>query len=433
MIRSAEMARNQARLDTIDDLARTGTAADFGARVRTGLDSAERVMKSRTSQLYGEVDPEGVLRVNPQKAIDTFDAAASNRFSVAVTPELKQLADEMRDLGRPMTWDEVDHAMKKLGNIAGKAKMEGDNATKALALQMKSALEDTLDEIDDAALQAARAQHREVRGLLGRDQTGSNAIGRVLDRDRFNAPLVPNEKSADAIISSPSGVRQFLGVYEKALRDATDDATQAAVRANLDDALEGLRGQFIDRWRQNATTTAPSLDATGEIVDTLSAPKALSWWRRNAETAKLLFSPDEFQRLEQLAADFTESNLAAIANARGSPTAQNLAVQNLISRTTGGFVNPQSPGGSLLLGLGGVVPRVLHRSVEEKLRRELAAALLDPRYARGLISQLDPGAIARAGRYRQDGAIKKLMQDALLIRHPVRTGVGTMSSVNRGE
>jgi hypothetical protein len=300
---------------------------------------------------------------------------------------------------------------------------------------MRSALEGSLDELGSEAAQAARAQAREVGGLLGRDPTGTNAIGRVLGRDRFGAPMVPDEKAADAIISSPSGVRQFLAVRDKALRDAmvsADDATQAAVRANLDNALEGVRGQFIDRWRQAATTTAPSLDATGEVVDTLSAPKALSWWRRNAETAKLLFSPDEFKRLEQLASDFTESNLAAIANARGSPTAQNLAVQHLVSRTTGGLVNPQSPTGALLLGLGGAVPRVVHRAAEERLRRELAAALLDPRHARGLISQLDPAAIAQAGRYRQDSAVQKLLVDAL-IRQAGRTAVGAPSSVNRGE
>jgi hypothetical protein len=449
MIRSAEMARNQARLDTIDDLARTGTAADFGARVRTGLagavdpdtrqvvsPGARQVMQSRTSQLYEAIDPEGVLQINPQKAIDTFDAVASNRFSVAVTPELRRITDEMRNLGRPLTWDETNEVMKSLGEIAGRAAASGDRATASLAGRMRSALEGSLDELGSEAAQAARAQAREVGGLLGRDPTGTNAIGRVLGRDRFGAPMVPDEKAADAIISSPSGVRQFLAVRDKALRDAAaagvDDATKAAVQANLDNALEGLRGQFIDRWRQNATTTAPSLDATGEIVDTLSAPKALSWWNKNKETARLLFSPDEFKRLEQLAADFTESNLAVIANARGSPTAQNLAVQNLISRTTGGFVNPQSPGGSLLLGLGGVVPRVLHRSAEEKLRRELAAALLDPHHARGLISQLDPAAIAQAGRFRQDGAVQKLIADAL-IRQGARTTVGTMSSVNRGE
>jgi hypothetical protein len=448
MIRSAEMARNQVRLDTIDDLARTGTAADFGARVRTGLagavdpdtrqivsPGARQVMQSRTSQLYEAIDPEGVLQINPQKAIDTFDAVASNRFSVAVTPELRRITDEMRNLGRPLTWDETNEVMKSLGEIAGQAAASGDRATASLAGRMRTALEGSLDELGSEAAQAARAQAREVGGLLGRDPTGTNAIGRVLGRDRFGAPLVPDEKAADAIISSPSGVRQFLAVRDKALRDAmvaADDATKAAVQANLDDALEGLRGQFIDRWRQAATTTAPSLDVTGEVVDTLSAPKALSWWRRNAETAKLLFSPDEFQRLEQLASDFTESNLAAIANARGSPTAQNLAVQHLVSRTTGGLVNPQSPTGALILGLGGAVPRVVHRAAEERLRRELAAALLDPRYARGLISQLDPAAIARAGRYRPDGAVQKLIADAL-IRQAGRTTVGAPSSVNRGE
>jgi len=100
------------------------------------------------------------------------------------------------------------------------------------------------------------------------------------------------------------------------------------------------------------------------------------------------------------------------AKARGSDTAQNLSVANMITRSTQGLVDPQSSLGNTLGGFGGLLG-LIYKAPEAATRELLTEAMVNPRFARDLLSRASPASMQRALGYMETNMLERLQQAAI--------------------
>lgn len=172
--------------------------------------------------------------------------------------------------------------------------------------------------------------------------------------------------------------RQYLNAYRKGMIPAN----QAAIGERL---LDTATATPVPGGERNLTPAAFSR-ATNDL-DTL-AQKATGFKKAKAST---ILTPDQEQVIFSVRDDLARLNAAnTLGRGLGSPTAQNLATQNILSQATKG------------LGVGsGVVKSMPVRTVSSIMEKAYAAfdvpkriqgtisqALANPAYARKIISQL---------------------------------------------
>lgn len=237
-----------------------------------------------------------------------------------------------------------------------------------------------------AAWREAQTLRRTQGRDFGRDETGTGAVPTILQRGQGGGFNAPDQQVVSHALSSPNAARQVL-------------------RAAGDEALPGLRQAFMDRAHGAASTGVA--DGAGNPM--LREPGWRRFWQANRDTAAVIFPPDQLQRLNLLASDFAETATAqAIGKARGSDTARNLSVANMISMASRGLVDPTNPAMQSLLHPLGLV-----MSFNEKaIKQLLTDAMVDPELATRLLAKASPQAVSHAAGYLQQSMGQRMGQAA---------------------
>lgn len=403
-IRDVEAQRNSVRQAMIDNLKR-GEATNATARgdtLRDALLKSEDAMGARTNQLFDIARDRSTARLpvesiaeRTKSALSVFDPA---RGGAGVPAELQSVLDDIGKLGT-LNVDQAQNIRSRLGDIAGRASVAGDNRLASAAGAVSSAIEQGMS---DPRWMAAVGQRRAQGAALGRDAAGSAATGAVLRTDKYGAPMLTSDQAINKALSSPQAARQTLEAGYKALEDARAARMPTAhieeLAASVRAMRQSMRDQFADMLQRASSTTSTMADAAGNVSTQLSPAQFSRWWRDNKGVADVLFDGKERQALDRLAADFAETTLSNQARARGSDTAQNLSVGNFIARLTGGVVDPQNPLAQTLASVGPVA-RWIYQSPEAAMREMLVHAIRDPKFAAQLVEKATPDSLQRAVLY----------------------------------
>lgn len=473
-LRDVDARRNAVRVQTIEALQRgEGDAAARGVTVREGLgfgkdgQGARQAMKARTDQLYDAVNQAEKFPLAP--IADTLAGVEKTYFgnlSGGMPAELASLRDDvLRTLNRgtaaaptqqwmppagggflgsvqprtPQTamvapgevdWRSLQNLRSRAQTIAGQAAASRDNPTAAAA----GKIVETIDNIGmSPEWMAATAQRREVGQALGRDTAGASATGRIMNRDQFGMPLLPDERVPVVALGSPNSARQTLGAFDKAIADAKaaglpeDQIT--ALTAQQGAAKQALRDQFAEDLLSASRSTTDIADATGNVTRQLAPSQFTRFWEKKSPIADVLFDGAERKTLDRLASDFAETSVMGTARSQGSPTAQNLSVGNFIARLTNGTIDPQNP---LAQSLGklGPITNWLVSSPEQAMREMLVQALRDPKFAAQLTQKAGPDSLERAVLYWQRSMPERLRDASLeaLTREVPRIGLSEPST-----
>lgn len=417
-IRDTEAQRNANRLAVGEALQRggAGTATERGDVLRNTLGEARTAMGARTNQLFDiardrntSLVPSGNILDRAEGALSMFDP---KRGGAGVPAELQGVLDDIHGLGT-LNIDQAQNIRSRLGDIAGRAQVAGDNRLSSAAGAVSKAIE---DEVSDPRWMAAVAQRRAVGEALGRDSAGAAATGAITRTDKFGAPMITSDEAIAKSIATPQNARQTLEAGYKAL----DDARRARLPTEHIEALsdsvktmrQAMRDQFADTMTGKSSTTSTVADAAGNVSQQLSPASFTRWWDKNKGVADVLFDGAERKTLDRLAADFAETSVANTARARGSDTAQNLSVGNFIARLTGGVVDPQNPLAQSVVGLGPVA-RWITQAPEQAMREMLVHAIRDPRFAAQLVEKAGPQSLERAMTYWQQTMPERVRDLAL--------------------
>jgi hypothetical protein len=231
---------------------------------------------------------------------------------------------------------------------------------------------------------------------FGRDGSGANAVGRILATDAAGNPTLPVGNVGGGAIQNLQSARQTLSAIPAG--------------PQREQVRKSLQSEFIERFQSAAQTSSDVVGIGGDRLRALSAAGARKFFEQNADLAREIFSPQELGQLRRLMSDFGETaGLQATASARGSPTAQNLMVGNMIARSTGGLVDPSSPAAQTLVGLGPTM-RLLYSAPETATRDALARALVDPQEAMRLMQLAGPQAVSQASGYANSQMRDRLVQ-----------------------
>lgn len=214
----------------------------------------------------------------------------------------------------------------------------------------------------------AQQLRRDLARDFERDETGTAATANMLRR------TTPDAQRASHALSTPDAARQVI-------------------RALGDEGKVVLRQAFRDRAFKAAAGNNPAAADGNQL---LSAPAFGKFWRENREVASVLFPPEHLDRLKLLAADFAETHTAdAISRTKGSPTARNLSVGNVVSMMTRGLVDPGNVvAQSLLRPLGWVF-----QAGEGGVRQLLTEAMADPVLAQRLTASASHRNVEQAVAY----------------------------------
>lgn len=235
-------------------------------------------------------------------------------------------------------------------------------------------VEDAFTPEQAARWRAAQELRRQFGQDFQRDGTGTGAVSTVLQRGQGGGFNVPDQAVASHALSSPNAARQVLA-------------------ASGDAALPMLRQAFMDRAFK-AANTAGVTAADGQPL--LRAPGFSKYWDANKDLAAVIFPPDHLDRLRLLAADFSETaSTAAMSRARGSDTARNLSVANVISSVSRGLIDPGNPLAQTVLRPLGVLTKI----PEAGIRQLLSEAMADPELAARLLARASPDNVAVATGY----------------------------------
>lgn len=433
MLRNIEFARNQARQAALEGASPmpTGQAPDaLGARVRQTLTEAQSRARANVGAAFREIEKDGPAQAPTAEIARRVGMAAHDIYgagSGGMPQQLRAVLDDFQkfgDLGGMSNRDGVStiqflqNIRARLGSIGGQAATSGDNVLASAAKNARQALDQAVEDfaetgrgVDASQLEAWRkaiGMRREMGATFGRSGEGAAAVSNILRRDQFGAPMLADERVADAALASPTGIRQVL----KAAGQEGAPVRQA------------LKARFVDRFMEAAQTRGEMADAAGNRATPLSAAQAKAFWQRNQGVARELFTPEELSQFNRLMSDFGETAaMQGTAAARGSPTAQNLIVGNMIARTTGGLVDPTNPAAQTVVGLGPTL-RLLYSAPEAATREALARALVDPHEASRILSLAGPqGAQMGAGYANQqfrDRLAQALMGE--MVRGAARTG-----------
>jgi len=249
-------------------------------------------------------------------------------------------------------------------------------------------------------LSSIMSQVREQAVNFGRDESGASAVGRILKKNPYGAPIMPDARVASEILANPQNLNQTLKAAGK----------------RADEVKAVLRGQFIDNLMQATRTSGVVADAAGNVSNVLSPAQFKRFFDKNATVAKQIFDkPGQFMALQRLANDFAETAMVSTTGrARGSDTAQNLSVGNLIARASNGLIDPSSPIAQTLVGIG-PIGRLLYTAPEAATRELLIEAARDPKFARILLEKAGPDGVKRAAAYLNGSAgdrIRQALSDA---------------------
>jgi hypothetical protein len=430
--RDVEARRNAVRTDALDAMGDGSTPEIRGAETRRLLGDQRDEVREMTGAAYESVDPEGLARF-PVDRIETTLRGSMDRLYGPGTggppPQLRAVLDDLpqptprtvydvngarREVLDPpeIDWRHLQNLRSRLGAIAGEAAANGDR-------KLASAAGSAWDEIETTARAAAPADmvdrwdtaaafRRQEGNLYSRDTTGAAGVGQVLRRDAYGNPTMLDSSVTDRLLRSPADLRQ-------ALQAAGSDAP--ALRRQL-------QGQFVEQLRGRATTTGVVADAAGNTSQLLSPAGFQSFLEKNRGLIADLFEPGQVTQLRRLAADFAETSLANTAGkARGSDTAQNLSVANVIARASNGLIDPGNPLMQTLAGLGPVM-RLIYAAPEAAVREMLTEAMVNPTFAADLLSRASPQAMERAMGYVQSTMGDRLRQATLeaTTREAVREG-----------
>lgn len=281
------------------------------------------------------------------------------------------------------------------GNAGATAALEGHAAT---SLRTAAARPDGT--IDPARWQAWMGKHadvlREMPELAGRmrsageaaatlDRVAFAAQARVKELERGVAKPFLKQDPADAvrtIMASKSADRDMAELLQLVGRDP------AAVRA--------VKRAYLDEWLSRSEST--TLDATATNYR-LKPSTAINFERDTKGVARQVFTPEEMQRVEAIAADFASGQYANnAARAVGSNTAQNLSTAHFIAKASGGVLDPN---GTVMRTVFGRVlfMNFVYGDAERIMRDLLVEATLNPAVARDLLGKLSPEAARRAMGY----------------------------------
>jgi hypothetical protein len=273
IVGDADFARNASRTNALQGMADNGTPEVRGATVRQAIEGAEQGMGARVNQLFDIARDRNSNRYPVRGVMDEVRRATA-KFDPAqagegVPVELQRVIDDIAALGS-LDITQAQNIRSRLGVIGGEAAVKGDNRLASAARAISERLEST---IDDPRWMAAVAGRREMGAALGRDATGTNATGRILQTERFGAPRLPDANVPATVLQSPDAVRQAVRASLRAIDDARTAQIGAPGRAarsafgeatpNPDqllaqhrDMMRALRGQFVENLMASASTTA---------------------------------------------------------------------------------------------------------------------------------------------------------------------------------
>jgi hypothetical protein len=408
LLRNNEFARNQARDAYLRGVSPMpiGQAPDaLGATVRQSLSEAQNKAKAGVRQAYQAIEANGPAQIEPGRVAMAVAETARPRAGQAELPaDLTNALDALASRTQPASIDFLQNIRSRLGVVEGQAARTGDNVTAATAKRARETLGGMMDEaaangegVNPQQLEAWRSaigMRREMGATFGRSGEGSNAVESILRKDQFGAPTMLNERVVDAALSAPSNIRQVL----------------KAAGAQGEPVRQSLKARFVDRFMESAQTRGEILDSGGNRATPLSAAQARTFWQKNQSVARELFTPEELGQFRRLMGDFAETSATqGVAASRGSPTAQNLMVGNMISRATGGLVDPTSPTAQTVVGLGPTM-RLLYSAPEAATREALARALVDPQEATRLMQLAGPQGANQAAGYANSQMRDRLAQ-----------------------
>jgi hypothetical protein len=418
-LRNIEFARNQARLDAMGRAAPMplGQAPEaLGAPVRSALKSSQDAARAGVRQAFQAIEADGPAQIPTAEIARRVGFAAHDTYGAGSGGMPKQLADVLDDFQRfgdlggmsnrdgVSTVQFLQNIRSRLGNVAGMASRGGDNQLASAAGSARQALDAAVEDFATSgrgvapeqlgAWRDAIAKRREMGATFGRSGEGAPAVQNILNRDQYGRPMMPDDKVTDAAIASAGNVRQVL----------------KAAGQNAQQVQQALQTRFMDKFMSAAQTRTDILDASGNRATPVSAAQAKTFWKQNENTARALFPPDQFAQLRRLMGDFAETSATqGVAASRGSPTAQNLMVGNMIARSTGGLVDPSSPAAQTLVGLGPTM-RLLYSAPETATRDALARALVDPQEAMRLMQLAGPQGASQASGYVNSQMRERLVQ-----------------------
>lgn len=446
IVGDADFARNASRTAAIEAIGDGSVPEVRGATIRQAVQGAEEGMGARVNQLFDIARDRNTSRYSVQPLVEEA-RAATRMFDPArggggVPAELQSVIDDIAFVTeggsrRPRTaldLTEAQNLRSRLGEVSGKASAAGDDRLASAAGRISARLEST---IDDPRWMEAVDTRRTMGRALGRDDSGVNATGRVLQTERFGAPTLADINVPRTVMQNPDTLRQTIRASLRAIDDARTAQIGAEGRAarnpgsrpapdpevllqNHRQMMQALRGQFVENMMQSARTTAEITNTAGNTGRRLSAAQFNRFAGDNNRIAQELFEPREYQQLSRIAADFLEgSRSATTGSTANSQTAQNLSVANMIARSSNGLI----AGNSATLNTVLSPFRFLYRTTEDMTRDMLARALVDPDFAGLLLAKANPENLQRI-QARLEMTSPELFRNAVqdaTVRQTIRT------------
>ena len=393
-LRDIAARRNQSRTEALQP---TGGVEEAGATLRTILGEKLAAARGRVSAAFKGVDPDNSIRMPFDEVVSPMIDAGLSKYgpgSGALPPAMRAMTDEiMEEVGKTgfVGFQWFQNMRMRLGREAGKAKLAGETLDADAYAAMRTALEDQVtaqvrkgrnfsaDQI--ARWEAAIKMRRDMGETFERATDGGAAVASILKLDRFKRPTLVDSKVVATALASPEGVRQVL----RAAGGAADEVRAA------------LRNEFIRRGLERAMTAGVMADAVGDVAPVLSGAGFSRFMEQNKNIIPQLFNTKAHAAaLQRIANDFTEGQMSmTMGKARGSDTAQNLTVANVIGRATNGNVSPDNPLAKTLVGLGPIV-KFIYQAPEAAVRELIIEAASDPVLARQLLMRAGPDAVKRA-------------------------------------
>lgn len=420
-IRDMEARRNALRGGELQSLnpVPNSDATGRGAEIRGALRNAETDARAYVRRLYGDIERSGPAQVDSAPiAMAVAEAVRRQPGQAALPADLTSAIDDLANQTRPASVEFFQNIRSRFGDIGGQARKAADAQTERLANRAREAMMGGLDEAianEQGITQAQRMAwntatdaRRDMGDRFGRTGQGGDAVARILRTDAYGAPMMPDSNVARSVLASPENVTQAL----------------RAAGMNAREARRQLQGQFIDELTRTMNSGGATLDAAGNAVATQSGAAFMKALRDRDGVARILFDGAQYQRLQRIGRDFAETmSTTGAAKARGSDTAQNITVGNLIARATNGLIDPGNPLAQTVAGLGPVL-KTIYSAPEAATREIISQAVADPQFALTLVSKATPRNIQRAADYLNQTMPDRLTRAAadFATRQGARTG-----------
>lgn len=339
-----------------------------------------------TSAAAGDVGLAGLTRtmqaVNPQTANEI--AMRSTAQNAARTSALEQIAGSpaaielAKDARRVATTPMREGVLQRAGQIDGQ--------------QILGQLDDLIRNPNNAGSTNRDALERVRRQIVQSTNEAGGIDSRALYEIRKDVGLAMQGK----LQGDAGNLRHARGVLD-GVQSMFDDAIgQASARA----VGPVPAGKAADPWRDYLSTfsreSAP-INQMEVLQDTLkrvqtgttdlqgnpiiSAAKLNNLLKNDGDDLKRLLTPDQLQRLREVAADANAARLGLEAGKSvGSNTVQNLSQSWLLQRVFGEFGESPVVSSIMRKPLG-----LIYGGANEQITDRLSRALLDPEYARQLL------------------------------------------------